>query len=280
MISNLRLRVKLLLLGLVPTLLLAVLLSGIAVYEFHDLAKQQESQTRESLTRDRRAELKRYVEVARNAIGALYERSADGDMAARAEAVATLERLSYGTDGYFWGYDDQSVRVFQGDTGEKIGQSFSGYKAPNGVFAIRELVKAGQDGSHFVDYSFEMPDSKAVVPKIGYADYLPKWKLVFGTSLNLDGVERDVQAARAEFQQRIDALVGIMLGSAAALLALVAILAVFVSNALLRRLLLFKTKLDDMAQGDGDLTPYRRVPRRQRRAGNPVGIQCAKWDWI
>ena len=82
MISNLRLRVKLLLLGLVPTLMLAVVLSSIAVYELHDLARQQESHARESLTRDRRAELKHYVEVARNAIGALYERSADGDMAA------------------------------------------------------------------------------------------------------------------------------------------------------------------------------------------------------
>ena len=254
MISNLRLRVKLLLLGLVPTLMLAVVLSSIAVYELNDLARQQESNARESLTRDRRAELKHYVEVARNAVGALYDRSADGDMAARAEAVRLLEALSYGTDGYFWGYDDQAVRVFQGDTREKIGESFSGYQDPNGVYAIRELVKAGQDGTHFVDYSFEMPDSKAVVPKIGYAEYLPKWKLAFGTSLNLDGVERDVQAARMAFQQRIDRMTTIMLGSAAVLLVLIAGLALFLSNAILRPLLLVKRNLDDMAAGDGDLT--------------------------
>jgi len=130
MIANLRLRVKLLLLGVVPTLVLAVMLSGIAVYELRDLARQQESNVRESLTRDRRAELKHYVEVARNAIGALYDRSADGDMAARAEAVRLLERLSYGTEGYFWGYDDQSMRVFQGDTREKIGQSLLVTRTP------------------------------------------------------------------------------------------------------------------------------------------------------
>ncbi|MCQ4051569.1 methyl-accepting chemotaxis protein, partial [Klebsiella pneumoniae] len=74
------------------------------------------------------------------------------------------------------------------------------------------------------------------------------------TSLNLDGVERDVQAARAEFQERIDGLVAIMLVSAFALLALMALLAVFMSNALLSPLLLIKRNLDDMAQGDGDLT--------------------------
>ena len=169
MISNLRLRVKLLLLGLVPTLLLAVLLSGIAVYELQDLASQQEIETRESLTRDRRAELQHYVEVARNALGAMYERSADGDMAARAEAVSLLQRLSYGADGYFWGYDDQAVRVLQGSTRDKIGESFYSYQDPSGIFAIRDLVKAGQNGTHFVSYSFEMPGSKAIVPKIGYA---------------------------------------------------------------------------------------------------------------
>jgi len=41
MLSNLRLRMKLLLLTLGPILLLAILLSGIAVYELRALAEQQ-----------------------------------------------------------------------------------------------------------------------------------------------------------------------------------------------------------------------------------------------
>ncbi len=110
------------------------------------------------------------------------------------------------------------------------------------------------DGSHYVRYSFVLGADKVVVPKVGYALYLPKWDMVFGTSLNLDGVERDVQAARAEFQERIDALVMIMLGSAVALLTLMGLMAVLLSNALLRPLMLIKRSLDDMAQGDGDLT--------------------------
>jgi len=254
MLSNLRLRMKLLLLALGPILLLAILLSGIAVYGLQSLAEQQEEHTRNSLIRDRRAELKHYVELARNAIGPIYERSAEGDMQARDQAVAILEKMAYGKDGYFWGYDTQTVRILQGNTKDKIGQSFYDYRDPNGVYAIRELVRAGQDGSHYVDYSFVLGDSSVLVPKVGYAEFLPKWKMVFGTSLNLDGVERDVQAARAEFQQRIDGLVTIMLVSALILLGLIALVAVFMSNALLSPLLLIKRNLDDMAQGDGDLT--------------------------
>ena len=116
MLSNLRLRMKLLLLSLGPILLLAILLSGIAVYELQSLAEQQEEHTRNSLIRDRRAELKHYVELARNAIGPIYERSAEGDMQARDQAVAILEKMGYGKDGYFWGYDTQTVRILQGNT--------------------------------------------------------------------------------------------------------------------------------------------------------------------
>lgn len=137
MLSNLRLRMKLLLLALGPILLLAILLSGIAVYELQSLAEQQEEHTRNSLIRDRRAELKHYVELARNAIGPIYERSAEGDLQARDQAVAVFERLSYGSEGYFWGYDGQSRRVFQGATRERIGESFADYRDPNGVYAIR-----------------------------------------------------------------------------------------------------------------------------------------------
>ncbi|MBK3756601.1 methyl-accepting chemotaxis protein [Stutzerimonas frequens] len=254
MLSSLRLRVKLLLLALGPILLLAILLSGVAVVELQDLADQQEAQTRASLIRDRRAELEHYVQLARNAIAPIYERSAEGDLQARAEAVALLERLTYGREGYFWGYDGQFLRVFQGDTHERIGESFADFQDPNGVYAIRELVKAGQNGSHFVDYSFAVPGSDALVPKVGYAEYLPKWNLAFGTSLNLDDVERDVVEARAVFQARIDSLTMIMLGAALLLLVLMAGLAVLMSNAILRPLLQIKQNLDDMAQGDGDLT--------------------------
>ncbi|WP_278444923.1 methyl-accepting chemotaxis protein [Stutzerimonas kunmingensis] len=254
MLPSLRLRVKLLLLALGPILLLAVLLSGVAVIELQDLADQQETQTRASLIRDRRVELESYVQLARNAIAPIYERSAEGDLQARDQAVALLEGLTYGREGYFWGYGGQSVRVFQGATRERIGENFADFKDPNGVYAIRELVKAGQNGSHYVDYSFAVPGSNALVPKVGYAEYLPKWNLVFGTSLNLDDVERDVGEARAAFQARIDILTLIMLGSALLLLILVAVLAVLMSNAILRPLLQIKQNLDDMAEGDGDLT--------------------------
>ncbi|WP_312478353.1 methyl-accepting chemotaxis protein [Stutzerimonas nitrititolerans] len=254
MLLNLRLRTKLLLLALGPILLLAILLSGITVLRLQHLAAEQEAQTRDSLIRDRQAELEHYVDIGYNAIKPIYEASASMDLDARAKAVAVLQELNYGKEGYFWGYDSKTLRIFQGNTGDRIGESFYNFQDAEGKYPIRELVRAGMDGSHYVRYSFVLGADKVIVPKVGYSLYLSKWDMVFGTALNLDGVERDVQAARAEFQERIDALVMIMLGSAVVLLALMGLLALLMSNALLRPLMLIKTNLDDMAQGDGDLT--------------------------
>lgn len=262
MLSNLRLRSKLLLLALGPILLLAILLSGITVMRLHQLADEQEVQTRDSLIRDRQAELKHYVDIGYNAIKAIYEDSAQMDMAARAEAVALLQELNYGSEGYFWGYDTKTFRLFQGNTGDRIGESFYDFRDAEGKYPIRELVRAGIDGSHYVHYSFVLGAEKAIVPKVGYSLHLPKWDMIFGTALNLDGVERDVQAARAEFQDRIDALVTLMIGSAIVLLVLMGLLAAVMGKAILRPLLLIKANLDDMAQGEGDLT--QRLPATSR----------------
>jgi len=258
MLVNLRLRWKLLLLALVPMLLLAILLSGISMQQLQRLALQQQESTRASLIRDRRAELTNYVTLARNTIAPLYEASADGDMAARDEAILLLERLSYGEEGYFWAYDDQSVRVMHGNTRQRIGESYADFRDPNGVYAIRDLVRAAQDGSHYVSYSFEAVNTPEPIPKIGYAWYLPKWRLAIGTSLNLDGVDRDVALADGEFHSRTSALLVVMLGSTLFALAIIAVLAVLFSNSLLRPLLQIRDSLDDMAAGEGDLT--RRLP--------------------
>ncbi|QFT21432.1 Methyl-accepting chemotaxis protein PctC [Pseudomonas sp. THAF187a] len=254
MIFSLRLRSKVLLLAFGPICLLTLLLSSIAFVVLGNLADQQEAQTRAKLVADRKAEIKQYVELAVNAIDPLYQASADGDMNARAQAVEVLKRLSYGADGYFWGYDSNVHRVLQGNTNDRIGEDFSGYRDPNGVYAIRELVRAGMDSSHYVDYSFVLGDGKVLVAKVGYSHYLPKWKMVFGTSVNLDGVERDVQAARGQFQHSVDRLLMVMAGSAIGLLLVLALLSLPLAASITKPVQLIKSKLDDMAAGEGDLT--------------------------
>ncbi|MBZ9785591.1 methyl-accepting chemotaxis protein [Pseudomonas sp. REP124] len=254
MFSAIRLRTKLLLLALVPIFLLSILFSAVSMVLLERLAVQQEELTRERLVGDHRNDIQQLVAMARKAIEPLYDQSANGDVAARAKAIEVLKRLSYGADGYFWGYDESGVRLLQGATEDKIGQSFSDYRDPNGLYAIRELVAAGKSNSHYVGYSFVLGSSNRIVPKIGYAEYLPKWGMVFGTSINLDDVDVSVEKERKQFRESINHSLLVMLGSTIALLIVVGILAKGMSGSILRPLLQIKASLDDMASGDGNLT--------------------------
>ncbi|MBB4863820.1 methyl-accepting chemotaxis protein [Pseudomonas nitritireducens] len=252
--TALRLRAKVLLLAIVPILLLTLLLCAISTVALKQLATQQEAQIRENLTQDREAQLKNFVDVALAAVGPVYQAAAQGDAQAREQGVAILKRLEYGKGGYFWGYDTRSVRVFQGLSDERLGEDFSTYRDPNGVYAIRELVEAGQNGKHYVRYSFTLPGGNTVVPKIGYAHFLPKWNLVFGTSLNLDDVEREVKEAGAAFDAKIDNLLLLMGGAALALLVVIGLLAGLFSRTIVQPIVQVRDNLDDMAAGDGNLT--------------------------
>jgi methyl-accepting chemotaxis protein len=254
MLAQMRLRSKILFLALAPICLLTLMLSSIAMVVLDNLAGDQEAQTRAKLVQDRKTEIKQYVELALNAIAPLYAASADGDLLARDEAVQVLKRLAYGDDGYFWGYTSNARRVLQGNTDDRIGEDFSGFQDPNGVYAIRELVRAGVQNTHYTDYSFMLGAGQQLVPKVGYSRYLPKWDLIIGTSVNLDGVERDVQLARDEFRSSTDRLLMVMIGSAVGLLALLTLLALPLAASIARPVLLIKANLDDMAAGDGDLT--------------------------
>lgn len=102
---RLTLKSKVLLLAMVPVLLFALVLSGGAVLILKKQADTEVKDTRERLLGDRRAELEHYVQIAMGSIQAEYDRSANGDLNARAEAIARLSKVKYGKDGYIFGYD-------------------------------------------------------------------------------------------------------------------------------------------------------------------------------
>ncbi len=130
------------------------------------LKKQADAEvkdTRERLLGDRRAELEHYVQIAMGSIQAEYDRSANGDLNARAEAIARLSKIKYGKDGYIFGYDSQVVRLFRGDSPVDVGKSFRDRRDPSGVYLNRELVEAGRNGSHYVTYASPLPGNEGVM---------------------------------------------------------------------------------------------------------------------
>jgi len=92
------------------------------------------------------------------------------------------------------------------------------------------------------------------VPKMGYTEYLPKWDMVIGTSVNLDGIEAQVAVVEAKVKTRMEGVLLSILGVAVVVLLVIAAAGMLLANTILRPLHLMKANLDDIAAGEGDLT--------------------------
>jgi methyl-accepting chemotaxis protein len=251
---RLSIRAKVVLLCVIPALVFAMLVSGLAVTLLKRSADEQVHDTRAILIAERKNALQALVQSAQSSIAPIYEASGFGDTAARDAAVDVLKRLRYSSDGYFFGYDSNSVRVFWSDKDVKIGESFKDFRSSDGQYVINELVSAAMSGTHFLSYYFALPNSEKLVPKIGYTVYLEKWDLIIGAAVNLDDIELQVNHIAAGLSNRSERLVEfIFLLSLGAILAL-ALVTTWQVKRLLKPLHQIREKLDEIANGDGDLT--------------------------
>ncbi|AVO60039.1 methyl-accepting chemotaxis protein [Pseudomonas chlororaphis] len=251
---RLSLKGKVLSLAVLPVLLFALVISLTTVVMLKQQAQSEVDETRQRLLGEAKTTLQSYVEVALSTVKPLYDAAAPGDTATRAQVVKLLSNITYGKDGYFFGYDSETVRLFKGNSPDGVGKSFKDNRDPNGVYVNRELVKVGKDGTHYVQYSSTQPGSDVLVPKLGYTEYLPKWDLILGSSVNLDGIDAQVAEVEASVNERMQGMVLSIIGIAVVVLLVIAAIGMLVANTILRPLNLMKLNLDDIAAGEGDLT--------------------------
>ncbi|CAI8893477.1 Methyl-accepting chemotaxis protein CtpM [Pseudomonas sp. IT-P12] len=249
------LKAKVLSLAVLPVLLFALVISLTTFFVLQEQARKEVEETRERLLSNAKDTLKSYVAVAMTAIKPLYDAAAPGDDAARAQVIKLLSNISYDKEGYFFGYDSNTVRLFKANSPEGVGKSFKDNRDPNGVYVNRDLVQVAKDGTHYLQYSSPLPSNNAVlVPKLGYTEYLAKWDMAVGTSVNLDGIEAQVAVVEAKVKERMEGVLLSIIGIATVVLLVIAAAGMLLANTILRPLHLMKANLDDIAAGEGDLT--------------------------
>ena len=96
----LNLRSKVIMLAIVPSLLLAAVISAMTFVVLEKLATEEVEQTRTLLTEERRMSLKHYQEIGEASIKSIYDASAPGDMAARDKAVQVLRQFHHEGDPF------------------------------------------------------------------------------------------------------------------------------------------------------------------------------------
>ena len=113
--KTISIKIKLILLVILPIIILTAVLTGLAIYQTYQLGRQEVETARGSMRASKETELKNYVDTAVSAIKPLYEKAAADDKAAQEQARVILRQLGYGKDGDVYkrqGY--MSVRVKPG----------------------------------------------------------------------------------------------------------------------------------------------------------------------
>ena len=251
---NLSIKQKLLLISIVPVLILGGVMTFFSIFQVNQQAEERLSSSREVMINDREKEVKALLEMAVSLVKPIYENGGSIE-----EAAALLRQFQFGESGYIFGYTDKGVRVLNGQSPDRIGDSFWDLQDSNGVYLVRELVAAGKknglaQGDHYVTYHFPKPGERDPHPKLSYSAYFPDWQLMIGTGFYIDEVDRELAVIEDAVYRSRNHLVTLLIVSCILLGAVSFVIGLLVRRSITRPLDEVNSSIKKLAQGNGDLT--------------------------
>lgn len=251
-IMTIKSRGKLLLITIIPLLLITLLITGIFYLNGLKDLEAQAQDYRSELIASHKGFLKANLRMGRTAIKALYESDVNGENKEKAKTI--LKDMRFADDGYFFAYDSKGVNTLHAIKPQLEGKNLYNLKDDNGVPVIAGLIEASTKGDGFLYFSWHKPSIDAQAPKLGYAEYFPKWDWVLGTGIYIDDVDSQVAAYTDKRREQIasDTTSAVIL-SLIGLIITASVISIIVTRALVP-LKTMVEKLHEIAQGDGDLT--------------------------
>lgn len=244
-------------LALIPPVLIAAMLTFYNFAQSRAMGEQTVGDFAQQMELDRQSEVRNYLQIAMSAIEHLVSAD-DGSntLQLQEQAKSILRNLRFddaGDVGYIFVYDRQGISVAHGVNQALEGRNLYNFQDPNGVYLIQELIRAAERGGDFVEYGWEHSNGQ-IGPKLGYADLVSEWNWVVGTGFWIEGLQAQVDATADNVQSAVnEAFFSTLIASIIGVL-LIAAVALFVSRGITRPLRTTVAAMNDVSQGDGDLT--------------------------
>ncbi|MBR9788657.1 MAG: histidine kinase [Vibrionaceae bacterium] len=198
------LKAKLILLALIPVVLVSASISWISIYQAKTLGQREVELFHQNLIQSKEAALKDTVDVAFDSIIHIYNDTTIEETVAKARVKAILNRLTYGSDGYFFAYDKHGTNLVHPAQPDLVGKNLLGLQDENGDRLIEALLYQAQTGGGFHQYLWQKPSTGEIVPKLSYAGWLDKWEWMVGTGLYIEDVSHEVASMRAAVNKNIE----------------------------------------------------------------------------
>jgi methyl-accepting chemotaxis protein len=149
-------------------------------------------QSRASMIAERRAQLMTLGQEANSIVNHYYtlaQQHAISEDDAKKQALAAMNALRYGGDGYFSINDSQPVMLMHPMKPELNGKNLAQFADPEGTLVFIGIVKAGNhEGGGFVDYLWSKPGHEKPVPKTSFSLRFAPWDWYLVTGMYMDDV--------------------------------------------------------------------------------------------
>ncbi len=199
------LKVKILLLSLIPMLLVTSVVAWIGMNQARQLSEDEIQLFEENLLASKKRELKNYVSLAMTSIAHIVDNSDPSDLEAQREVKRILNDMTFGQDqdGYYFVYNLEGVNLVHPTLPHLVGQNLLDIQDARGDYIIRNLLDKAEQGGGYHRYLWQKPSKQDYEEKLGYVVKLEKWGWMLGTGLYLDDITRDVAKIREQVNRNI-----------------------------------------------------------------------------
>ncbi|MFM5471899.1 methyl-accepting chemotaxis protein [Aeromonas veronii] len=251
------LKQKILLLGAVPVLLMALVVNLSNYMVSKSDLESDLVVARENAIKERKALLSSYIMMAKTAVDAVY---ALPDSPENRQKVKELLRpLRYSSDGYFFVYDFEGNTILLPVRTELEGKNRWNDKDAKGKLLIQEILKSARQGDGFTEYWTAKPSIGRDAPKLAFTLVLDKYQWAIGTGFYIDDIDNELAALRAERESNMHASLQSSVLVILLILGITLAATVVVGNRVTKPLADAVLALNDIANGDGDLTQRLKV---------------------
>ncbi|MFD1624953.1 cache domain-containing protein [Azospirillum griseum] len=145
--------------------------------------------------------LRDMVSAAAGYIDHVHSRADRGEITreeAKRQVAEGLQALRYGSDGYIWATDYQSV-ILSHPSPDYQGHDKSDLRDNTGRYILPTIIAtARREGDGFLTYPWWRPNGDERAPKLSYFRDLPQRGIVVGTGAYLADVDAEVERRKAE----------------------------------------------------------------------------------
>ncbi|WP_042013110.1 methyl-accepting chemotaxis protein [Aeromonas fluvialis] len=251
------LKQKILLLGAVPVLLMALVVNLSNYMVSKSDLESDLVVARENAIKERKALLSSYIMMAKTAVDAVY--SLPDSPENRQKVKELLRPLRYSSDGYFFVYDFEGNTILLPVRTELEGKNRWNDKDAKGKLLIQEVLKSARQGDGFTEYWTAKPSIGRDAPKLAFTLVLDKYQWAIGTGFYIDDIDNELAVLREERERSMyDSLRSSVL-VILLILGITLAATVIVGNRVTKPLADAVLALNDIANGDGDLTQRLKV---------------------